>query len=134
MTGFLGLSLCFEPLDLLWHGMQFPVWYPYRFSYVISFWLIVLAVQRLHYQPQFKWYSLLAPLLLLAASLAYTFKHVKTFSALSERQVLLSVGFLIAVSLILMLPSTLQTLYYRLFITGYRRRNDRQCSSQLESN
>ncbi|CAM2866697.1 YfhO family protein [Latilactobacillus sakei] len=120
VTGFLGLSLCFEPLDLLWHGMQFPVWYPYRFSYVISFWLIVLAVQRLHYQPQFKWYSLLAPLLLLAASLAYTFKHVKTFSALSERQVLLSVGFLIAVSLILMLPARFKryTTVFLLLVTG----------------
>ena len=43
ITAFLILSLCFEPLDLLWHGMQFPVWYPYRFSFVVSFWMIYLA-------------------------------------------------------------------------------------------
>lgn len=43
VTIFLILSMCFEPLDLFWHGMQFPVWYPYRFSFVVCFWFIYLA-------------------------------------------------------------------------------------------
>jgi uncharacterized membrane protein YfhO len=31
LTVFFVLSMCFQPLDLFWHGMQLPVWYPYRF-------------------------------------------------------------------------------------------------------
>ncbi|KRO18549.1 YfhO family protein [Lacticaseibacillus saniviri] len=46
-SGFLTISMMFEPLDLLWHGMQFPVWYPYRFSFVVTFWLIMLAGRQL---------------------------------------------------------------------------------------
>ncbi|MCP8858022.1 YfhO family protein [Latilactobacillus fuchuensis] len=105
VTGFLGLSLCFEPLDLLWHGMQFPVWYPYRFSYVISFWLIVLAVQRLHYQPRMNWPLLLWTFLLLISGIGYTAKHLKSFTALDNYQVYLSIGFLILASLaVLLIP------------------------------
>lgn len=43
VTAFLILSMCVAPLDLLWHAGQFPVWYPYRFSFIICFWLIYLA-------------------------------------------------------------------------------------------
>ena len=45
LTGFLLVSMCFEPLDLMWHGFQFPVWYPYRFSFLLSFWMVFLAAQ-----------------------------------------------------------------------------------------
>ena len=45
VTVFLTLSMCFEPLNLFWHGFQFPVWYPYRFSYVAIFWLLTLSIQ-----------------------------------------------------------------------------------------
>lgn len=43
VTLFLFVSMFLAPLDLFWHGMQFPVWYPYRFSFLWSFWLIWLA-------------------------------------------------------------------------------------------
>lgn len=103
VTIFLGLSLCFEPLDLLWHGMQFPVWYPYRFSYVVSFWLIILAVQRLHYQPKLHWFTILMTFLLLLGSLGYTAKHLKQFTALDTYQIYTSLIFLIMACLILLL-------------------------------
>lgn len=45
ITLFLAASLCVQPLDLLWHAGQFPVWYPYRFSFIVGFWLIWLAAQ-----------------------------------------------------------------------------------------
>lgn len=31
------ISMCFEPLDLVWHAFQFPIWYPYRFSFIFCF-------------------------------------------------------------------------------------------------
>ncbi|EHL99628.1 bacterial membrane protein YfhO [Lentilactobacillus parafarraginis F0439] len=51
--------MCFQPLDLFWHGMQLPVWYPYRFSFIFSFWMIITAFSAfqdivkhgLHWQP-----------------------------------------------------------------------------------
>lgn len=52
VTLFFILSFCYEPLDLLWHAGQFPVWYPYRFSFLFSFWCIYLAALAI--QPSFK--------------------------------------------------------------------------------
>lgn len=40
---FLLASCCIPVLDLIWHIGQYPVWYPSRFSYVISFWMLWLA-------------------------------------------------------------------------------------------
>lgn len=116
VTIFLGVSMCYEPLDLLWHGMQFPVWYPYRFSYVVSFWLIVLAVQRLHYQPRFSWYQLLLPFLMLMAAYGYTAKHLKHFTALSPTQINLSIAFLLMTCLLLLLKRPLKRYYPLLLI------------------
>lgn len=43
------LATTWAPLTLLFHGMQYPVWYPYRFSFIISFVLIYLGA--LSWQP-----------------------------------------------------------------------------------
>lgn len=40
-------SFFLQPLDLLWHAGQFPVWYPYRFSFLFSFWMLYLAAKEL---------------------------------------------------------------------------------------
>ena len=45
VTLFLFISMWFEPLDLLWHAMQMPVWYTYRFAFIFSFWMIVTAAK-----------------------------------------------------------------------------------------
>lgn len=36
-------SFFIQPFDLLWHLGQFPVWYPSRFSFLFSFWVLWLA-------------------------------------------------------------------------------------------
>ncbi|MBO3092385.1 YfhO family protein [Schleiferilactobacillus harbinensis] len=51
---FLLASLFFQPFDLLWHGFQFPVWYPYRFSFVVSLWGILLTARVWPLLPQFR--------------------------------------------------------------------------------
>ncbi|ERL64172.1 YfhO family protein [Schleiferilactobacillus shenzhenensis] len=55
VTVFLLLSTFFEPLDLFWHGMQFPIWYPYRFSFVISLWGILLTARVWPRLPVLSW-------------------------------------------------------------------------------
>jgi uncharacterized membrane protein YfhO len=47
VTLFFLLSFCFTPLNLVWHAMQFPWWYAYRFSFIFSFWVIILAFEGL---------------------------------------------------------------------------------------
>ncbi|MCH5275875.1 MAG: YfhO family protein [Lachnospiraceae bacterium] len=43
----LGASLLLSPLDKLWHLMQKPNWFPYRYTFVFSFFLLILANQAL---------------------------------------------------------------------------------------
>ncbi|MFD1484315.1 YfhO family protein [Lacticaseibacillus baoqingensis] len=88
-TIFLTLSMMVEPLDLLWHGLQFPVWYPYRFSYVVCFWLLVLATRALLLLPEgINWWQMFIALGLIVACGSYVWLHLKSFSYLSNGQIL----------------------------------------------
>lgn len=53
LLAFLLLSLSFTPLVLIWHLGQFPVWYPGRFSFVVSFYAINLALEAMDRQKKF---------------------------------------------------------------------------------
>ena len=44
---FLILSTSFNPFVLLWHMGQYPIWYPARFSYVLIFEWLTLAIRGL---------------------------------------------------------------------------------------
>lgn len=46
------LSLWLSPLDKVWHLFQMPNWFPYRYSFVCSFFLIVLAGEALSVLPE----------------------------------------------------------------------------------
>lgn len=37
------ISFCSKQLNFLWHGFQYPNWFPFRYSFVFSFLLIFLA-------------------------------------------------------------------------------------------
>lgn len=39
------VSFCFKPLDFLWHAMDHPSWFPYRYAFLFSFWLCVCAYE-----------------------------------------------------------------------------------------
>ncbi|KRL86853.1 hypothetical protein FC50_GL000501 [Lacticaseibacillus pantheris DSM 15945 = JCM 12539 = NBRC 106106] len=90
-TVFLFISMMFEPLDLVWHGLQFPVWYPYRFSFVVTFWLILLAARGFKYLPD----GISLPQMLLLAFVCvgadlYVWFNLDSFSYLTKQQVLLT--------------------------------------------
>lgn len=55
---FLIASCVIVPLDLIWHLGQFPVWYPDRFSFLISFWLVWLAARTLQPGLRLSWTDL----------------------------------------------------------------------------
>lgn len=39
------LSFYLVPLNLIWHGLQYPAGFPYRYSFVLSFFVLYLAVR-----------------------------------------------------------------------------------------
>ncbi len=47
ITGIFVLSMSFMPFDIVWHAFQMPVWYPFRFSFIFSFWMVWLAYNSL---------------------------------------------------------------------------------------
>lgn len=53
LLAFLILSLSFTPLVLIWHLGQFPVWYPARFSFLVSFYALNLALENMDREPIF---------------------------------------------------------------------------------
>ncbi|WP_235995058.1 YfhO family protein [Secundilactobacillus yichangensis] len=116
VTVILALSLCFEPLDLLWHGMQFPIWYPYRFSFVVSFWLIWLAANALkpEFTPTLK--QLILPILICGATVAYVWLNLKQFSFLSQNQMLIGSLLLVAAFCLIALPNKRPWLYQLAFV------------------
>ncbi len=43
----LAASMLLSPLDRVWHLFQRPNWFPFRYSFLFSFWVLYLAVQAL---------------------------------------------------------------------------------------
>ena len=95
ITSFLVLSMCFEPLDLLWHGMQFPVWYPYRFSFVFCFWIILLAAQQFEYFNPVKHWKIGIVSILFIGMFTYLFLSGTTYNYLSNETLFLSILFIL---------------------------------------
>ncbi|QNQ82015.1 YfhO family protein [Lactobacillus sp. PV012] len=98
---FLLLSLSFNPLILLWHMGQFPVWYPGRFSFVLIFYLLDLGIQLLQRQHYFKvWQKILTDILLIALMVFWSISK-NQFEFMSNFKFELSVLFLICVGLLI---------------------------------
>ncbi|WP_027699389.1 YfhO family protein [Weissella oryzae] len=93
ITSFLILSMMYAPLDLAWHGFQYPVWYPYRFSFVFSFWLIWLAASIWSPKLQMNWWQLGFLLVILVVSLIYLFSRLNKLNFLTQDQLILGVTF-----------------------------------------
>ncbi|WP_261806177.1 YfhO family protein [Lapidilactobacillus luobeiensis] len=102
LTTFLILSFMLEPLDLLWHGGQFPVWYPSRFSFIFSAWLILLAAEVLTQLQQVKLWQLSFVGGLLVAWLAYLFFQKNEIDYLTNVNLALT-AFFALVSFLLLL-------------------------------
>lgn len=102
ITIFFILSFCYEPLDLLWHIGQFPVWYPSRFSFIFCFWTILLAATCLQkdFQPE-KWQ--LATLLIITLAI-FAYVETLTVSYINNSQKLIGLGIAIISIIFLAIP------------------------------
>lgn len=96
---FLLLSLSFNPLILLWHMGQFPVWYPGRFSFVLIFYLLDLSIQLLQKQNHFTvWQKVIADIFL-GALIIFWYISKNHFEFMSNFKFEVSAIFLICVGL-----------------------------------
>ncbi len=105
LTGFFVLSMCFQPLDLLWHGMQLPVWYPYRFSFIFSFWMIITAFRAFRdlVTNGLLWKQFVASLVIILIGIIYIGLRLKSFEYLTPAHyiwgwvyLILSIGIIVA--------------------------------------
>lgn len=116
------LATTFAPLILLFHGGQYPVWYPARFSFLISFFLIVLAAKG--FQPTWQ-PGLLARTFYLVAVLALTIWGSSQLLKVSylDKNALLGFlcGYLLTILILIVLDDDKQVKMLLLLImtTGY---------------
>lgn len=107
VSGFLFLSLCFSPLDLFWHIFQYPVFYPYRFSFVIGIWMVILAIRGLTMIGKPQKYQLFIAFIIPIIGLLLIAIQYKNFDFLNNQKIILSAFFFclmfIALSLTLLL-------------------------------
>ncbi|KRM35818.1 hypothetical protein FC83_GL000845 [Agrilactobacillus composti DSM 18527 = JCM 14202] len=99
-------SLCYEPLDLLWHGLQFPIWYPYRFSFVISFWLLLLAAYSFRYNVPMGITQIGLTLALTLGLVLLALNVVNRFDFISKPQIAITAGFMLLTLVLLTLRQT----------------------------
>lgn len=102
VTAVLILSFCYEPLDLLWHADQFPVWYPYRFSFVFCFWIVWIGAQALTDRLTVKWWQGTIMLLLTAGLFGTVYLNIKHVTYVTQANLLITIA-LAAVTLIFLL-------------------------------
>jgi len=113
ITVVLVLSFCYEPLDLLWHADQFPVWYPYRFSFVFCFWIVWLGAQALTQKLTVNWWQGTIMFALAAGLFGTVYLNLKHVSYINVPNLLITIG-LAAVSLILLLAPKQNRMIYHL--------------------
>ena len=99
---FLFFSFSFNPLILLWHLGQYPVWYPARFSFIFSFYAIYLGVQVLAHTQEFSPSSKIISLLLVISLSSFLFLNLHQKEFLNQTNIILTILFLLCSLLILL--------------------------------
>lgn len=98
---FFGLSMDIKALDLVWHGMQYPIWYPYRFSFVVCFYMILFGFRGFSRLKGLSVWGVVSILVLTAAAGAYLLKT--KFDFIFNVQIALTSLFIVLVVLFLIL-------------------------------
>lgn len=69
------LSMYLSTIDLVWHGFQVPNWLPYRYSFTVSFLLLVMAAQAFERIEGITYKEIGGVFVALAAYVFYLDKH-----------------------------------------------------------
>ncbi|KAA9235100.1 YfhO family protein [Aerococcus mictus] len=87
---FLLLSMNVKALNLIWHGFQYPIWYPYRFSFVFSFFVLYLAYRTVRQVEPLGNKPAIVTLCLIGLSTLTLALHYQDFSYISPNSLLFS--------------------------------------------
>jgi len=85
MLGILYFSFNINLFNLIWHGAKEPVWFFYRFSFVFSFILIVMAAKQIHSRYYSKKALIVASALILLMLIPI---HLNHYSYLTTEKIL----------------------------------------------
>lgn len=100
VLAFMLFSACYAPLDLMWHMFQAPVFYSYRFSYLISFWLLFLAARALMHARDIRWWQIGAGFGVVLVMLGIVWLNLRQFDFLDKPK-MITTAFFIGGSLVL---------------------------------
>lgn len=75
---FLILSMNIEKLNIFWHGMQYPIWYNYRFSWLLCFFALVLAFRCIQRLDKISWIQWISTIFIFSCLSAYIFYRKAT--------------------------------------------------------
>ena len=95
------LAMCWQPLDIMWHAFQGPVDYPYRFSFIVSAWMILLAVRGLTKIGKPKIYQLLISFIIPIGCWVFVFIKHKKFDYLTVPNMITTLIFMLLIDAIL---------------------------------
>lgn len=95
------LSMNVKALNIIWHGFQPPIWYPYRFSFVFSFFCLFLAYRGYRHLRSFHLKTALILLGLFTASTVYVLSQGERFDYLQGPYILASFVLFILFNLML---------------------------------
>ncbi|MCM0582746.1 YfhO family protein [Weissella diestrammenae] len=88
------ISMVYDPVNIAWHGFSFPVWYPYRFSYVFSFWMIWLAASVWSPEVRLSRRQLIGFIFVLVLGIGWSIYRLSALNDLTWMQIGIGVGFL----------------------------------------
>ncbi|MGY3724720.1 Uncharacterized membrane protein YfhO [Granulicatella balaenopterae] len=115
LTIFLLVSMNVEWLNKLWHAGQFPIWYPYRFSFVFCFMVVYIAHRWYTSNDYFKQWLIIPILVILVGNTYYYISHPVSY--LEPWQLCIGLSFTgLALLLILCKNSPLKHIRYCLLV------------------
>ncbi|WP_143045447.1 YfhO family protein, partial [Oenococcus oeni] len=94
-----------QPLNILFHMMQYPVWYPYRYSFIFSFFILLLAAIGLEKSKHANFPSFVLSLLLIAVISSVAVFFNKKINFVNSQQVRLFIFLSVSALLVYMVRS-----------------------------
>ncbi|MCW6675539.1 YfhO family protein [Aerococcaceae bacterium NML171108] len=121
ILGIFYLAFHFKFINRIWHGGQFPIWYPFRFSFLWCFFALILAIKVWHKRTTFQWHRHGIATLVSLIALSYYWFHVTDYSFLTHNKIVLSISLMVLYSVAVLFwrwKEWLLNLFLLLIISG----------------
>jgi uncharacterized membrane protein YfhO len=116
VTVILLLSMNISAFNLVWHGFQYPIWYPYRFSFVFSFFLLYIGYQVYRLKPTLSMKAALSLLLVFATACGYLLYRIDEFDYISATTVIITFILFVGIAALLIMAADFDKLIYALLL------------------